>query len=89
MLVRKSLIAIGCVFFMGCGHVTPYLEMGMGYEVRGNLHGRNPTAHVEVGLTKGSISCGYNHFSHLRDGRPFNNNWDSFSDTLICKKRWD
>ncbi len=89
MSVRKSLIAIGCVFFMGCANTTPYLEMGLGYEIHNNLYGRSPSIHLEMGLTKDSFSCGINHFSYLRDGRPFNNNWEAYSDTLICKKRWD
>ncbi len=81
----------------GCA-ATPYGEIGLGYKFNqwSDWHlrtehagGRNPTAHFEAGLewNKG-YSCGLHHWSHLRDGGPFNDRPETYLNEIICKKRW-
>ena len=88
MLEWRGLPLAGMLFLAGCG-TTPYLEAGLGHPIQNNLQGSAPSVHLEVGLTKNNYSCGLNHMSHLRDGRPVNDNWESYADTLICKGRFE
>lgn len=67
---------------------APYAEVGIGYKLDSNTYGSSPTAHIGVGLSKDGYSCGYYHWSHIRDGTPFNDNWEAYSDEIVCKVRW-
>lgn len=78
----------------GCAG-SPYFEMGVGYKVNTSYHlnhergGRSPTGHIEIGMQyDNGLSCGINHWSHIRDGTPFNNRYESWKDEILCKKRW-
>jgi hypothetical protein len=52
--------------------------------------GSNPTVHVRMGLElDGWLSyCEWEHFSHLRDGWPFNENRETRKEEVLCAKRW-
>ncbi len=76
------LIGIGCL--ASCT-TTPYAEVGMGYRLNSNLYGTNPILHLEIGLQKGRYSCGIHHFSSPLSGQPFNNDWDAWGDSVICR----
>lgn len=66
---------------------TPYAEVGMGYRIHSNLYGTSPTVDVEVGLKSDNVSCGFRHFSSLRSGPPFNNDWEAAEDSFRCSVR--
>jgi hypothetical protein len=71
----------------GCAS-SPYAELGVGYQYYGNYE-NNPSVHFEAGLEwDGGYSCALNHWSHLRNGWPFNDRFETHKDELICKKRW-
>lgn len=85
---------IGCLvaFFLltGC---APVAEVAAGYEISGNTVGRQPSAHVFLGLETTrdgplSGSCGWYHLSHVREGTPFNENWETWSDQARCAVRY-
>ena len=88
----RSCLMLLVLFLAGCGS-TPYAELGIGYK---NPHdtwpnwGRNPTTSVELGVEwiDHNAGCGYRHQSHLLDGRPFNDNKESYMGTFECRKRW-
>lgn len=90
------------VALAGCS-VAPYGEIGVGFRVdrqsdwylRGERQwtGRNPITQFEVGvefdrLMSARPSCGYHHWSSLRDGGPFNSNPELYEERAICKLRW-
>lgn len=93
----RTILAAMAAFLAGCS-ATPYFEAGLGYKVNAddllrpeNGGGRNPTAHFEFGLEwDRGLSCGINHWSHVRDGGwPANNDLpETHKDELLCKKRW-
>ncbi len=81
----------------GCaGSPKPYFEVGVGYKVNAdwpfrpeNAGGRNPTGHFEVGIEwKNKTRCGLNHWSHWRDGGPFNHRPETWKDEIVCFKKW-
>lgn len=54
-----------------------------------NGGGRNPTGHIAVGLEFDyGIEVEWNHWSHVRDGVPFNDNDEAWKDELIIRKRF-
>lgn len=79
----------------GCA-ASPYFEVGVGTKLTAdywmlpeNGGGRNPTAHIAAGLEwDNGYSCEVNHWSHLRDGAPFNDKPETYKEELICSKRW-
>jgi len=52
--------------------------------------GSNPTVHVRAGVElDGWLSyCELEHWSHLRDGWPFNERRETHKNELLCAKRW-
>ncbi len=92
------------VLIAGCARAPGiYFEAGVGYKIDEMTDillrtdspyggGRNPTAHFELGYEFADNpvvdECGYNHFSHIRDGGPFNNRPETYMDTIQCRKRW-
>jgi hypothetical protein len=94
------LVFISLFILAGCeGGPQPYFEMGMGYTVNRDplvsdeLYGRDPTAHFAVGLDYKIVDkrewyikllCQYDHWSHYRDGWPFNENPEVHKDELMC-----
>lgn len=51
--------------------------------------GRNPTVHVRAGLElEHGLSVQYQHWSHLRDGAPFNERHEAHADEVLLAKRW-
>lgn len=87
------LLAIAVVA-TGCGTPKLYGEVGLGYKLV-TTHdrllpeyggGRNPSFHIEGGLEwKSGIKCGISHWSHVRDGKPFNDYSETYKDELVCK----
>jgi hypothetical protein len=83
------------VLLGGCS-ATPYAEIGMGWKFAEDqllapeyVGGRNPTAHFEIGLAWASgYECGISHWSHYRDGGPFNDRPETYKNEVECRRRW-
>lgn len=95
--MNKALIIPLLLLLQGCTTPpAPYFEIGAGYKTKADWHlqpehagGRNPTAHIELGLEfDNQFSCAYNHWSHYRDGGPFNHHPETYKDEILCSKRW-
>lgn len=92
--MRKVLL-LAVFALCGCA-ASPYAEVGVGYKVKADWWmepehggGRNPTAHIELGLEfDNGYSCAYSHWSHYRDGGPFNDRPETYKDEILCQKRW-
>lgn len=54
--------------------------------------GSNPVVHIRFGVEFAEDAwldrCEYAHESHLRDGTPFNDRPETYSDQGACFKRW-
>ena len=96
MIILVMLAVSGCASFKD---PKMYGERGLAYQLdeysdqtldtKRSYVGRNPLAHFEVGVEwRNGVSCGIHHWSHLRDGVPFNNNAELFSHDVRCTKRW-
>ena len=74
----------------------PYLEVGLGYQFNAdpvlleeNGGGRMPATHIALGLEIGKHGyCEWNHWSHLRDGWPFNDRPETYKDEIVCGGRF-
>ena len=73
-----------------------YAGAGAGYKANAdwllreeNGGGRNPTAHFSIGKRweghRFAKQCEVNHWSHYRDGGPFNNLPETYKDEVICE----
>ena len=83
-------VIMSYLMLSGC---APVAEVAAGYEVGGNTTGRQPSAHIYLGLetsARGPLrgSCGLYHLSHVRDGTPFNNRAETWSDQVRCAVRY-
>ena len=82
----------------GCSTTPMFVEVGAGYKLDaftgqslqpGNCGGRNPTAHLRLGWEfPNGYEIGTHHYSHWLDGRPFNNNCETYKQELYVSKRW-
>ena len=84
------LILVGVAMLSGC--TTLVAEGGLGHQIDGNFGGRSPAATLYLGLETDAhgplrASCGWLHISHVRDGTPFNENWETWTDMAHCKVR--
>lgn len=106
MTLRQRLVITLCFLLIaylatGCtaSKLKPYVEVGLGHTVNRDplvpqrLYGRDPTAHIAVGVDYKWVDkrawyvqtlCQYDHWSHLRDGWPFNNNPETHKDEIMC-----
>lgn len=96
--MRTPLVAALVVALSGCA-ARPYVEVGAGIIVERTssaaLHpdraGRNPTAHIAAGVEfeRGWLDrCAWEHWSHVRDGEPFNKRPELSKDEVVCFKKW-
>jgi hypothetical protein len=97
MPVNRVLVLVTLFILAGCGsNAKLYGSVGIGYKVNGDQllmpeysGGRNPTAHFEIGYEwPNGVSCGINHWSHWRDGTPFNDNPETYKDEVVCRMQW-
>lgn len=79
----------------GCATPAPYLEIGVGMKVKASTHralydaGSNPTAHMTIGLEFDyGIAVELQHWSHWRDGPPFNDNYEMYKDEIVITWRY-
>ena len=94
------LVFISIAILAGCeGGPQPYFEIGAGHTIQRDpyvpkdQYGRDPTAHFAVGLDYKFVDerawyvkvlCQYDHWSHYRDGWPFNDNPETHKDEIMC-----
>ena len=96
-LVMRLLLLLAIGLLAGCAANSPYyLEAGLGYRINSQtdqlLHtdtpgnGRNPTFEVAWGrhFNWQDSRCEIYHWSHLRDGGPFNDNAEQYELRARC-----
>lgn len=87
--MRILLIAL---MLSGCTSMKPYAGVGVGYMNGDWDNGGEATTPFEVGLRLGIserayADCGWEHFSQLTLGQPFNNRSESTAEFIGCRWR--
>jgi hypothetical protein len=93
------IILVLVLLLSGCSS-SPYIQIGIGYQLDGATDwylqtdrdwtcNNKDTFHGEVGTTwDNGWSIGYHHQSHTSCGRPFNKDPELYKDEILVTKRW-
>ena len=103
IILATLVILTGCESFgdavEGVTHARPYAEVGIGWQLDANTDPlrrttnsnecrHNLPAHFEGGLDWGNTSLGYEHRSWFFCGEPFNNEAETYADTIWLRHRF-
>lgn len=100
--MKQILLVIGLMTLIltGCGTPSPYLEVGVGYNLdkatdywlrteRSWTCDNHDVFHAEAGVEFDSgWRVGYHHQSHISCGGPFNNDPEVYQDEIIVTKKF-
>ena len=97
--MKTSILIVMALILSGCGTFKEpqyYASIGAGYKVSADklllpetVGGRNPTARFGAGVEfENGVKIGYEHWSHWRDGGPFNNRPETHKDEIFIEKVW-
>ncbi len=100
-LIAAISVTLITVLSSGCAtHGNFYAGIGAGKTLKKDIllnlnedqYGSDPTAHIALGHEwkwdkRWQAHCELNHWSHFRDGGPFNSNPETYKDEIVCGGR--